>query len=194
MRSWVCVLWSATQGRKPDTPASNPATKSTRPCSTSSKASPTLSFLTDRSQWVPEKGRLGSERLPRQAKLSCLRRQCCPRQGQWPWNHVQLGDHSGAPTSTFCSFPYGQGPKPPFQWAFCWFILRSFPWSFGSTGQCQQASCVTYSWDSCMFHHERLSADEAQSWTMQRHWVDLKRVAQQELTLSIFILHAVWLD
>jgi len=34
---------------------------------------------------------------------------------------------------------------------------------------CQRASCVTYSRDSYTFHHERLSTDEAQSWTMQRH-------------------------
>jgi len=34
---------------------------------------------------------------------------------------------------------------------------------------CQQASCATCRRDSCTFHHERLSADEAQSWTMQRH-------------------------
>jgi len=27
---------------------------------------------------------------------------------------------------------------------------------------------------------------EARSWTMQRYWDDLKRLAQQELTLSIF--------
>jgi len=37
-----------------------------------------------------------------------------------------------------------------------------------------------------MLHHERLSTDEARSRTMQWHWDDLKRIAQQELTLSTF--------
>jgi len=54
---------------------------------------------------------------------------------------------------------------------------------------CQRASCATYGRDPYTLHHERLSTDEAQLWTMQRHWDDLKRIAQQELTLSIF--HAI---
>jgi len=56
----------------------------------------------------------------------------------------------------------------------------------GWSHSCQWASCATYGRDPCTLHHERLSTDEARSWTMQQHWDDLKRVAQQELTLSIF--------
>jgi len=51
---------------------------------------------------------------------------------------------------------------------------------------CQWASCATYGRDPYTLHHERLSTDEARSWTMQRHWDDLNRIAQQELTLLIF--------
>jgi len=65
---------------------------------------------------------------------------------------------------------------------------------FRIRGGYQRASCATYCWDACTFHHKRLSTDEARSWTMQRHWDDLKRVPQQELTLSFFILCVVWLD
>jgi len=36
--------------------------------------------------------------------------------------------------------------------------------------KCQRASCATYGWDPYTLHHERLSTDEARSWTMQRHW------------------------
>jgi len=45
---------------------------------------------------------------------------------------------------------------------------------------------VTCGQDPYTLHHERLSADEARSQTMQQHWDDLKRLAQQELTLSMF--------
>jgi len=51
---------------------------------------------------------------------------------------------------------------------------------------CQRASCATYRRDPCTLLHERLSTDSARSETMQRHWDDLKSIAQQELTLSIF--------
>jgi len=51
---------------------------------------------------------------------------------------------------------------------------------------CQRASCATYRQDPCTLLHERLPADSARSQTMQRHWDDLKSIAQQELTLSIF--------
>ena len=51
---------------------------------------------------------------------------------------------------------------------------------------CQRASCATCSRDPFALHHERLSADEARSWTMQRHWDDPTRVAEQELTFSTF--------
>ena len=51
---------------------------------------------------------------------------------------------------------------------------------------CQRASSATYRWDSCTFHHVRLSTDEVRLWTMQLHWDDLTRVSQKELTLSIF--------
>jgi len=37
----------------------------------------------------------------------------------------------------------------------------------------------------CTFHHKRLSTDNAWLWMMQRHWLDLTRVALQELTLLI---------
>jgi len=53
-------------------------------------------------------------------------------------------------------------------------------------GGCQRASCATYRRDPCTLLHERLSTDSARSWTMQRHWDDLKSIAQQELTLSTF--------
>jgi len=51
---------------------------------------------------------------------------------------------------------------------------------------CQRASCATYRQDPYTLLHERLSTDPTRSWTMQRHWDDLKPIAQQELTLSIF--------
>jgi len=54
---------------------------------------------------------------------------------------------------------------------------------------CQWASCATYRRDPYTLLHERLSADSAQSQTMQRHWDDLKSITQQELTLSTF--HAI---
>jgi len=50
----------------------------------------------------------------------------------------------------------------------------------------QRASCATYRRGPHTLHHERLSTDKARSRTMQRHWDDLTRIAQQELTLSIF--------
>jgi len=52
--------------------------------------------------------------------------------------------------------------------------------------RCQRASCATYGLGPYMLRHEWLSTDEARLRTMQRHWDDLKRVAQQELTLSTF--------
>jgi len=51
---------------------------------------------------------------------------------------------------------------------------------------CPWASCATCGRDPCTLLHERLSADPAWSRTMQRHWDDLKSIAQQELTLLIF--------
>jgi len=51
---------------------------------------------------------------------------------------------------------------------------------------CQRASCATCGRDPCTLRHERPSADEARSRTMQPHWDDLKRLAQQELALSTF--------
>jgi len=51
---------------------------------------------------------------------------------------------------------------------------------------CQRASCATCRRDPCALLHERLSADSARSRTMQRHWDDLKSIAQQQLTLSTF--------
>jgi len=51
---------------------------------------------------------------------------------------------------------------------------------------CQRASCATYGWDPYPLLHERLSTDSARLRTMQLHWDDLKSIAQQELTLSIF--------
>jgi len=56
-------------------------------------------------------------------------------------------------------------------------------------GGCQWASCATCGRDSYTLLHEQLSTDSARSQTMQRHWDDLKSIAQQELTLSTF--HAV---
>jgi len=51
---------------------------------------------------------------------------------------------------------------------------------------CQRASCATFRRDPYTLLHERLPTDSARSRTMQRHWDDLKSIAQQELTLSIF--------
>jgi len=51
---------------------------------------------------------------------------------------------------------------------------------------CQRASCATCGRDPHTLHHEWLSTDETRSRTMQRHWDDLKRLTQQELTLSTF--------
>jgi len=65
------------------------------------------------------------------------------------------------------------------------------PYKFGDekkpeTYICQRASCATYGRDQYTLYHKRLSTDEARSWMIQRHWNDLKRIAQQEPTLSIF--------
>jgi len=49
----------------------------------------------------------------------------------------------------------------------------------GKFGFCQRASCATYGQDPYTLLHERLSADSARSQTMQRHWDDLKSIAQQ---------------
>jgi len=57
---------------------------------------------------------------------------------------------------------------------------------FRIRGGCQRASCATYRRDPYTLLHERLSTDSARSETMQQHWDDLKSIAQQELTLSIF--------
>jgi len=68
-------------------------------------------------------------------------------------------------------------------YSLCQFGIREQPCSFA---KCQQASCATYGRDPYTLLHERLSTGSARSRTMQRHWDDLKSIAQQELTLSIF--------
>jgi len=77
----------------------------------------------------------------------------------------------------------------------CWFYFEIFGlalsfqlWCaiFCIRGGCERASCATYGRGPYTLHHERLFTDEARSWMMQRHWDDLKRIAQQELTLSTF--------
>jgi len=52
-----------------------------------------------------------------------------------------------------------------------------------SLSQCQRTSWATCSQDSCTSCHKWLSTDDARLWTTQRHWLDLTRVAPQELTL-----------
>jgi len=70
-------------------------------------------------------------------------------------------------------------PKPCFQ------VVSHFVF-VGTRQSCQRASCATCRRDPHTLHCERLSTDDARSWTMQQHWDDLKRIAQQELTLWTF--------
>jgi len=68
-----------------------------------------------------------------------------------------------------------------------WPFLSSFDATFFASGEGVSGPVVRPTDETpCTLLHERLSTDSARLRTMQRHWDDLKSIAQQELTLSIF--------